>query len=412
MTEHDVLIVGGGLVGATLAHALAIAGYQVALFEPHPFGVADQPSFDDRTVALSFGSRRILQGLGLWTAIAPAATPIKTIHVSERGRFGATRLLHDEEAVEALGFVVPNRAIGQVLYAQLAEHENVELTTSARLQDLAFDASYAMVTVALRDADDKTSIRALRCRLLVAADGANSEIRRRLNIGVITADYGQTAVVAIITPTRHHAYVAFERFTDSGPLALLPMDAGRCSLVWSQPPEEARATMCLRDADFLRKLQDHFGYRLGILREVGLRHAYPLSLSMARTSVAPRAVLVGNAAHSLHPVAGQGFNLALRDVAALAETLLVSGCRDPGDRNLLAQYASSRQDDLRHTVWLTDGLARVFTNPFKPVAWGRAAALPMLNALSPLRHMLARRAMGLGSAAPRLTSGLALTNVR
>jgi len=407
--DYDIVIIGGGLVGATLACALSPSPYRVALVEARLFGAQDHSSYDDRSLALAFGSRRILSGLALWDATAPTATPIKTIHVSERGRFGATRLCHDEEGVEALGYVVPNRDIGRVLYARLSGQGNLDVIAPARVQDFYIEASHVAVRVAFEVEDADTQY--LRCRLLVAADGANSAVRRRLGIGVTVADYAQTAIVAKVKPSRHHACAAFERFTDTGPIALLPMSEGRCSLVWTHTPEGAKAAMRLGNAAFLENLQDRFGYRLGCFIETGARSAYPLSLSKARAVIGPRVVLIGNAAHTLHPVAAQGFNLSLRDVAVLTELLFGSAPNDPGDQNLLTRYAALRKADLRRTARLTDGLARLFTNPFKPLAYARPAALLTLDLISPLRHRLAHRAMGISGPVPRLTSGIALAEM-
>ncbi len=410
--SYDIVVIGGGLAGAILAYALAAGHYRVALFEARPFGAADQPSYDDRSVALAFGSQRILDGLGLWSTIAPSATPIKIIHVSERGRFGATRLHHNEEGVDALGYVAPNREIGRAVYARLASQHNPEVIAPASLRDLTIGSSQVDLTVDTGADGISAQRKALWCRLLVAADGADSEVRWRSGVGVEVSNYAQTAIVANVTPSRHHDYTAFERFTDTGPIALLPMSEGRCSLVWTHTPEGAEAALRLGDAAFLDELQDRFGYRLGRFITVGARHAYPLSLSKAREVVAPRVALIGNAAHALHPVAGQGFNLALRDVAVLAELLCTGSCDDPGDRHLLTRYARLRAADLRRTMRFTDGLARLFSNPFRPLAYTRVVALLTLDLVAPLRHALARRAMGLSGCVPRLTSGLPLRELQ
>ncbi len=405
--DFDILIVGGGMTGAILARALANASYRVGLIEARPFGSADQPSYDDRSIALAYGSRRILDSLDLWSGIAPSATPIKTIHVSQRGRFGATRIRHDQEGVEALGFVVPNRDIGRAAYAELTRQKNFAVLAPARLQDLAINTTHVAVIAACETGGALHQCK-LRCKLLVAADGTDSEVRRRSRLGVTVYDYAQTAIVANVTPSQHHAYTAFERFTDTGPIALLPLSEGRCALAWTHTSESAEAAMYLDDAGFLRNLQARFGYRLGRFIKIGARRAYPLRLSIARKMIRPRVVLIGNAAHSLHPVGAQGFNLALRDVAQLVELLYASSPGDPGQPSLLERYAASRQADLRRTVRFTDALARLFTNPFMPMLRARAAALLALDFVSPLRHQLARQAMGFSGRAPRLTSGVPL----
>lgn len=406
--DFDIAIVGGGLAGATLACALTATRLRVALLEVHPLCTVNQPN-DVRSLALGFGSRRILGGLELWPALASVATPIKTIHVSQRGRFGATRLNADEEGVEALGYIVRNRDLGRAAYARLMSPTNVQVIAPARLQDIAFEASGALITFVRPS--DKESEAVLRCHLLVVADGADSETRRRLDIGATIIEYAQTAVVTSVTPSQHHAFSAYERFTETGPLALLPMEDNRCSLIWTHSPDGAQSVMRLSDADFLDALQTRFGYRLGRFREVGARQMYPLKLSVADEWIGPRAALIGNAAHTLHPIAGQGFNLALRDVAQLVELLSHPSNGDPGDPKMLARYARLRRADLWRTVRFTDLLARLFMNPWAPVAYGRAAGLVALDLLSPLRHRLAQHAMGLSIHAPRLTSGLSLANL-
>ncbi|ACL73837.1 2-octaprenyl-6-methoxyphenyl hydroxylase [Thioalkalivibrio sulfidiphilus] len=401
----DILIAGGGMVGATLALAVARNGYRVGVLEARPPGEPGQPSYDDRTTALAYGSRRILEALGLWQGVADQATPIEHIHVSERGRFGVTRLSAADENVPALGYVVANRAIGAAWLAALKD-SSVELITPATVQ--AYRVHADGVSVQIRGQDDAT--RELRARLLVAADGTHSMLRQLAGIGVHERDYGQTAVIANLTPGRDHGGVAYERFTDEGPIALLPMSEGRCALVWTRPADQVDVTLALNDADFLAALQDRFGHRLGRLRKVGRRAAYPLKLVRAVRDTAARLVLVGNASHTLHPVAGQGFNLALRDVAVLAD-LLAGAARDgsdPGAPALLDAYSAWRREDLDTVQTYTDGLVRLFTNPWPPLAHARGAALAALDLCPPLRHRLARQSMGLAGRLPRLARGRAL----
>lgn len=410
-TDYDILIVGGGLAGATLACALSASPYRIALIEARAAGDRHPPGYDDRSLALAFGSWRILEGLGLWQTIAPAATPIKSIHVSERGRFGATRLHHREEGVAALGYVVPSRDLGQVIYARLSVQANIDIVAPARVRDFIVDGTSVDVRADGDAAKGEAPVRTLRGRLLIAADGASSNIRRQLGIAASTADYGQTAIVANVTPSGDHRFAAYERFTDAGPLALLPMTEGRCALVWTHAATDTAAIMRLSEAQFLEKLQRCFGYRLGRFMKVGARQAYPLTINVARELVAPRAVLIGNAAHALHPVAGQGFNLALRDVAELADLLCAHAPHDPGEQLLLGRYAARRKADLRYVARFTDTLARAFVNPFAPIAWARGAARLALDTVPPLRHALARRAMGVSGNVPRLTSGLNLADL-
>lgn len=405
--DYDIVIVGGGLVGASLASALSHTAYRIAIIEARPIGQPDQPSYDDRTVALAFGSRRILDGMGLWKSIKTEATPIKSIHVSERGRFGVTRMHAREENVEALGYVVANRIVGKHLYARFSKQDRLTVISPALLRDLKVSWDRVLLRIEQGVDRNRHATLGLRARLVVAADGSASVVRELVGIGVSREDYGQTAVVTNVSPERHHGFVAYERFTGAGPLAVLPMNGGRCSVVWTHADTSARAVMALDDSRFLKQLQAQFGYRLGRLLKVGDRHAYPLSLMRARQVVKPRIVLLGNAAHSLHPVAGQGFNLGLRDVAALAD-LLTEGAADPGDGNALSRFANWRRGDLSRTIQLTDGLARLFTNPLLALTQVRSMGLVAMDVMPPLRRLLMRRTMGIAGRLPRLAAGLPL----
>ena len=409
--KYDVVIIGGGMVGASLACALAESRYLVAMLEARPFGQPGQPSYDERTIALAYGSKRIFEGLGIWSCIEESATPIKSIHVSERGRFGVARFLSAEEDVEALGYVVPSRSIGRCLYQTLLTQHNVDVIAPARLRQLVVTTRHIVVHCDEHALDSSESKKTkLQGRLLVAADGSASTVRQQLGIGIRRLDYGQTAIVANVTPESNHHHTAYERFTDTGPVALLPMSEGRCSLVWSNAEGDVDDLMELSDDAFLQRLQVRFGYRLGRFVKVGKRHAYPLTLVQAHEIVSSRIALLGNAAHSLHPVAGQGFNLALRDVAVLAELLSnsVVSNNDPGNAMLLRNFAKWRQDDLKNTIRLTDGLARVFTNPLGIVAHGRSIGLSLLDMVTPLRHVFVRHTMGVSGHLPRLAVGLPL----
>jgi 2-octaprenyl-6-methoxyphenol hydroxylase len=403
-SDFDIVIAGGGMVGASLALAVSSSGYRVAVLEARPPGEPNQPSYDERTTALSFGSRRILDALGLWARIEDQATPIERIHVSERGRFGVTRLSARDEGVPALGYVVANRALGAAWMDALSDSA-VEFITPARVRGHRVRGNGVTVQV-----EQAAEMRELHGRLLVAADGSDSTVRALAGIGVREQDYGQTAVIANLTPGRDHEGVAYERFTDEGPIALLPISGGRCALVWTRPSNRVDATLGLSDADFLAQLQSRFGHRLGRFVKVGRRFAYPLRLRRAERDVAARLVLVGNASHTVHPVAGQGFNLALRDVAVLAD-LLADTARaqeDPGDGALLDAYSRWRRRDLDTVQLYTDGLVRLFTNPWPPLAHLRGAALAALDVCAPLRHELARQNMGLRGHLPRLARGRAL----
>ena len=387
-TDCDILIIGGGLVGASLACALQNSGLSVHIVEAYPYQSDSQPSYDDRTVALSWGSRCIFEGMGLWDAMADRVEAIKTIHISDKGHFGATRLRHEEEHVEALGYVAENRVLGDVLHQRLLQNANIELHCPAGL--ISLEQKHDRVIAAIED-NGKQSV--VSARLLVAADGVVSQVRDLLHIGSSVQDYGQTAVIANVTPAFRHNNVAYERFTDQGPIAFLPMTHNRCSLVWTVPGKQADELMELGDADFLQLLQQRFGFRLGQLQKVGKRQAYPLKLIESTQVVRNRVVIVGNAAHSIHPVAGQGFNLALRDIAILTE--LISTAEDAGDSKLLQSYVEQREDDARRVYRFTDGLVKIFSNNSTALGHLRAAGLVAVGLIPPLRHQLAKQSMGL-----------------
>jgi 2-octaprenyl-6-methoxyphenol hydroxylase len=394
-TDCDVLIIGGGLVGASLACALQNSGQSVHIVEAHPLKSDSQPSYDDRTVALSWGSRCIFEGMGLWDAMADRIEAIKTIHISDKGHFGATRLRHDEEHVEALGYVAENRVLGEVLYQRLQQDNKLQIHCPAELTGLEQDEDAVIATIK-QDGKEST----LSAQLLVAADGVVSQVRDLLHIGSSVQDYGQSAVIANITPAKKHQNIAYERFTGKGPIAFLPMTHNRCSVVWTVPTKEATELMQMDDAAFLHLLQQRFGYRLGQLQKAGRRHVYPLRLIETTQVVRNRVVIVGNAAHTIHPVAGQGFNLALRDIAILKD--LIATAKDPGESRLLQSYIEQREDDARRVYRFTDSLVKIFSNNSTPLGHLRAAGLVAVGLIPPLRHQLARQSMGLRGRASEL----------
>lgn len=399
----DVAVVGGGLVGASLACALAGRALRIAVIEPVPFDSNAQPSYDDRSVALAAGTCDILERIGLWAYIAPHAAPIREIHVSDRGHFGAARMRAADHGREAFGYVVENRVLGRVLFSALRCAGNISLLCPARLNRFSADASGACLEVTY-DGSNRT----LAARLVIGADGGDSQVRKLAGIGARRVDYGQTAIIANITPQVAHGSRAWERFTNTGPLALLPMADERCSLVWTARNEQVAGLMALSDAEFLSALQDRFGNRLGRLLRTGARHAYPLSMLRVDRCTATRLALAGNAAHTVHPVAGQGFNLGMRDVAALAE-LIGDACEqgsDPGGIAVLQMYEEWRARDHRRVSGFTDAMVRIFSSDFPPLALARNLGIVAFDLVSPLKTALARHAMGFGDRLPRLTRGL------
>ncbi len=395
--DFDVVIVGGGLVGASLCVALAEQPLKVALIEAIPFTARDQPSYDDRPTALALGSQRVFARWGLWDALAAAATPIRRVHVSETGRFGVTRLQAEEYDVPALGYVVENRRIGEALAARLQAISNLQLFLPARFHALHQAANQVRLEI-----EYGGSRKGLTARLLIGADGANSRVREALGIAAETRDYAQTAVIANVTPERPHQGVAYERFTPNGPIALLPMTEGRCKLVWTHPSAAAAARMQQTDGRFRADLQEAFGHRLGRFLKTGARVAYPLQRVLSREQARGRCLLIGNAAHSLHPVAAQGFNLSLRDVVTLAVTLAeaLHAGTDPGSAELLQRYLKQRRGDQTQVSRFTDSLVRFFSSDLPGLGTTRSLGLLGLDLAPPLKRAFALRNMGLAVPSP------------
>lgn len=405
MKQYDVIISGGGMVGAALACALSGHGLRIAVVEAMQREIREEAGYDERAIALAWGTRRIFDGLGLWDELADAATAIHSIHVSERGRPGMVHMDRESENLPAIGYVVPARAIGVVLDAAVARAEDVDVYCPATLTEVAY--SDASVSVQLVRDTNKTELQA---SLLVAADGADSYLREQAGIDCRETDYRQTAIVTNVTPQLPHNHIAYERFTPEGPVALLPMSEQRCGVVWTVATDQADAVMALDDDAFLSQLQARFGQRLGRLQRVGRRQAWPLRLVSATASVARRLALVGNAIHTLHPVAGQGFNLGARDVAVLAEVLVEARRRgeDIGAPGVLARYGIWRQRDHRNVTLFTDGLARLFTLPLPALGAVRSAGMLALDLLPPAKRLLTRLTMGRTGRTPRLARGLPL----
>lgn len=402
---YDVLIVGGGLVGASLACALAEVSVRVALLEAGPLTMDHSPSYDDRAIALSHGSTRILDGIGIWPALRESSTPIRRIHVSDRGHFGVTRMDATDHGIDAFGFVTDARRLGIGVRTRLSHFEDIALFSSAEVESVSMENAAARVVV-----HDETGSRELHTRLLVAADGANSRLRALLGIDVERRDYSQRAITANVTPSLPQPSLAYERFTESGPIALLPMSDSRYGLIWSVREEHAAELMRAGDDNFLNHLQETFGRRLGVFEKCGRRTEFPLTLVKSTQRIGPRLVVVGNAANTLHPIAGQGLNLGLRDVSALAETLVdaLRDGNDPGSESVLRQYAHWRTADHRSVTRFTDSLVRLFANRLAPVVMGRNLGLLALDCMPILKDVLVERAMGMAGRQTRLARGLAL----
>jgi 2-octaprenyl-6-methoxyphenol hydroxylase len=406
--EVDVAIVGGGMVGASLALALRGLDLDVALIESLPPDSSAQTSFDERTTALGNGTRRVFEALQVWDSIRGEAAAIRSIHVSERGGFGFARLVAAEQGIEAFGYVVPNRVIGRVLWEALrrpaAGPGRLDLYMPASVRD----AEIGSERVELRLEGAECGSLTIAARLAVAADGAKSVLRERAGIGAAVEDYGQTAVIASVRAERAHDGTAYERFTTDGPLALLPRHDGSYTVIWTLDPGRAAEVLRLEDAVFLQGLQQAFGWRVGRLEQVGRRAAYPLALTRAEATVAARTVLIGNASQSLHPVAGQGFNLGLRDAATLAELIGEQQGGDVGAAPFLARFAARRVADRGGVTRFTDGLIRLFGDDRPGVGFARNLGLLLFDLAPPAKRALSRLSLGFAGRTPRLARGLPL----
>ncbi len=393
--DTDVMIVGGGMVGGVLARALAADGWSVEVIEPRR--PDESVSFDRRLTAVADAGWQYLDTLGLVDApLAASAEPIREVRVFDRGHFGLTRITARSAGVEALGYVMPNRALGERLES-LRDSSPTGGGTVRYHRPASYrhhDADADGVTVEIDHGEDGASTR--RARLLVAADGADSVVRERADMGVRRREYDQVATVATAMPARAHGGVAFECFTTGGPLAVLPAAEGRVSLVWVARRAEAERLAGLDDAAFARAADETFGHRLGGFSAVTPRVQYPLSLVTATQPVADRLVVLGNAAHALHPVAGQGFNLCLRDIRDLARVLRADRgvAVDPGDPAALARYRELREADYRRTIGLTDGLVRGFSLDVPGLGHLRGGTLSLFDGLLPFKNRLVRATRG------------------
>ncbi|MHA6326268.1 UbiH/UbiF/VisC/COQ6 family ubiquinone biosynthesis hydroxylase [Roseivivax sp. CAU 1753] len=400
-TDTDIAIVGGGLVGGSLALALAKAGFAVTLLDAAPRAVHDDPSFDGRSYALALASMRLLRNLGLWGALAPHAQPIREIKVTD-GRVGdaavALGLHFDAAELEEgpMGYMVEDRHLRHTLLDRLAETPGITHRTGTRV--VAQQVGDAFASLTLEGGERITA------RMIVGADGRQSGTARRAGIGRTGWDYNQTALVCAIAHTRPHHGVAHQLFLPSGPLAILPLTGNRSSIVWSEKRGLAEDINALSDANYLRVLRPRFGDFLGEIALAGDRFTYPLNLTLAQGFTAPRLALVGDAAHGIHPIAGQGLNAGLRDVAALAHVLSAARHRGeaPGAADVLDRYARWRRFDTATLGLATDAFNRLFSNNSVVLRTLRDIGMMAVNAAPGLRRSVMREAAGLTGELPDL----------
>lgn len=421
--QYDVVIMGAGMVGASLAialldHAQAL-DIDIALIEPQASGYGAsteeyQSSFDARSTALSFGSSLIFQQLGVWQKLQQQVQEIAHIHVSDKGHFGATRLSAEQQKVAALGYVVENQWLGDSLLDHLEKHPNSERLTFYRPAKV--NAEKRLDGLTQLSVDTEQGSLSIETQLLVMADGGRSSLRESLGISYSEQAYDQHALICNIEFDRAHNNIAYERFTDTGPIALLPLTKQgkrhRSALIWTIPDSQIDDIQGLNDKAFIAQLQQRFGYRSGRMLSVGERVCYPLKLQLAQEQVRAGLVLVGNAAHTLHPIAGQGFNLALRGVASLAEHLVKAAdlstkndsnkATNFGDLKMLSDYQEQRQSDQQLAVNFSDKSMHLFSTNNSMLALGRDLGLQLLDICPAAKTVFARSAMGLSSPMPDL----------
>lgn len=414
----DIIIAGGGLAGCLTALSLASLNnngkpLSIAIVEANATQVdvvknkaddlnktcsnnsnVNNISFDSRVLALSHGSAQYLQQLGAWQYLQHAANPIETIHISDRSKYGKARIYAKQHQVNALGYVAEMQAIGQALQQALTQYENITWFTSNKINHIQWQQESVNVEL--------LSGQLLSASLLLACDGAQSICRQLAQIKNNAKSYQQSAVIANVEMQKPHNNVAFERFTEHGPIAMLPLTHNRCSLVWTMPPEQAATFENLSDDDFAIALNHAFGYWLGGVKHVGKRVTYPLILLQAAENVYHRMALIGNASHTIHPIAGQGFNLGLRDIQTLAsliekQLLTFEHANQQvniGSLALLNEYAKQRSKDQQQIIQLTDTLVTLFSNDLFPMVIGRNIGLKGLNYLKSLKQAFVNKTMG------------------
>ncbi len=419
--QYDIVIAGGGMTGMTAAITFARCGFSIALVEPARLSsVKKIASFDQRSVALSSASVMIYQSLGIWSELSTYACPIKQILVSNQGHFGFTRLNADDYDYDALGQVICLEEVEPIFWRLLEKEPNVDSFTAMQVASIENNTDECQVIIepsnnSQSNVQTNKSSTLLKTKLFIAADGTYSELAQQQDIHVSRDPYQQTAFVANVITEKHHANRAYERFTSGGPLALLPLNGSspnesRMGLVWCHSASKAKEVVNWEDEIFIQQLQQAFGLRLGKITKVSQRLSYPLSLHMAERPFRERFLLLGNAVHTLHPIAGQGFNLGLRDIAHLAEEMIdaVNKHKPFFDEDFLRRFIKKRQPDWHQAILATDGLARLFGHSSLALSSLCNKAMQLVNRFDCLKNHLALSAMGVKHQSSRLVRGLPL----
>ncbi len=403
--DYDVAIIGAGMVGASLACALAPSGLRIAIIEFVALNNEQQPSYDDRGITLSPSSKRILEHIGVWQQVQSCTTPIKKIHISEQGRFGFTHLDAAETGNSALGHIVVARSLGIALHKQMSAFENVKLICPAELRHIQRTDSGMTLEIV-----NSNTTETMSAGLLVGADGGRSLVRRLAGINTKEKDFKQTAIVANVTTQKPNHATAYERFTSHGPIALLPIGTNRSVLVFTVNKNDAERYLNMPDEHYIKAVETEFGRRLGKIEQVGQRRSYPIVFIEAIVQFQQQLILLGNAAHSIHPNAAQGFNLGLRDVAGLTEC--ISAAIEKGlttdDISILEAYIKLRQTDQQRVIRFTNGLANSFYNELPLLGAARNAAMLLLDSMPDLKRSFVEKTMGIAGLQPRLVRGQSL----
>ncbi len=406
--QFDVVVVGGGLVGCSLALALAKQPLKIALLEAKEF-TASPPDLSatapppDRALALSYASIKIFQTLGVWSQINRFAEPISQVHVSDAGHFGSLRFRAEDFRIPALGSVVLASHLLAILQKNVTAQPSIHSLSSVHIEQLSrTTAGYQLNIRSFQGQQTLTS------KLLVVADGSDSKTRKLLGIAVKEIEYREQALFGTVGLGSPHFNKAYERFTRSGPLAFLPLANDRCAFVWTVSPESAQRLMPLADDGFCEQLQAAFGYRLGRLQQLGQRQLYPLRSVFADEQIRSGLVLLGNVAHTIHPVAAQGFNLSLKDTVALAQVIIeaVDTGQSPGELVVLEKYLHWREQEQKAVRWFTDGLINLFSSRVLPIALLRDLGLCGVDVLPFAKKWVARAGMGMLGRLPRPVCGI------